>query len=88
MLSLANMDTGLQAKEKLLSTETNFWRRAPRISRFREVRNVVTRKKNMVNSKNLEKTGKRVAMLWRCSSMESNRRPGRVMDWSLGGRRR
>jgi len=45
MLSLADMDSGLQAKEKLLSTETDFWRRAPRISRFREVRNVVTRKK-------------------------------------------
>ena len=52
MLSLADMNTGLQAKEKLLSTETDFWREATRISIFREARNVVTRKKNIVNSKN------------------------------------
>ena len=40
------MDTGLQVKEKLLSTETDLWRGAPRISRIRKVRNVVIRQKS------------------------------------------
>ena len=45
-LSLGNMDTGLQVKEKLLNTETDLWRGAPRISRIRKVRNVVIRQKS------------------------------------------
>jgi hypothetical protein len=45
MLSLGNMDTGLQVKGKLLSTKIDFWREAPRISRFLKVRNTVIRQK-------------------------------------------
>jgi hypothetical protein len=40
-LSLENVDTGLQVKEKLLRTKIDFWRGALRISGVLKLRNLV-----------------------------------------------
>jgi len=44
MLRLGNFDTGLKVKEKLLSTEMNFWRGVTRTYRLLEVRNELKKK--------------------------------------------
>ena len=49
------MDTGLQVKEKLLSTETDFRRRGARTSRLLTVRNEVIREIMGVTQTILEK---------------------------------
>jgi hypothetical protein len=54
-IGLGNMDTGLQVKEKLLSTEMDFKRRGARTSRLLTVRNEVIRENMGATQTILEK---------------------------------
>ena len=70
------MDTGLQVKENLFSTEMDFWRRAARNSRLLEMRKEVIREKMRVTQTILERLENN--MLKWCGDvvhMEDNRGP-------------
>jgi len=82
------MDTGLKVKEKLLSTETDFWKRGARTSWILTVRNEVIRGNMGITQTMLEKMENNMLQWQTQVQMENNRWPKWIMPWSRGGRRK
>jgi hypothetical protein len=77
------LDSGLWIKEKLSSTEMDFWRRAARTSTIVKVRNEVIREKMRVTQIILERMENNMLKWYgHVLRMEDNRWPKRIMTWS------
>ena len=76
---------GYKLKEKLSRTETDFWRRAARISRLVKLRNEVSRETMRVTQTILERMESNIFICYgHFVCMEDNRWCNRKMTWSPG----
>jgi len=74
---------------KLNSTEIDFWRRSPRISRKEKIRNAVIKQRmNVVRSLSDDIKTKQLQWYRHYQRMEEGRLPKKVMKWSPPGRRK
>jgi hypothetical protein len=78
-----------QQENKLLATETDFWRRSARKSRKERVRNVTIKEIMEVEKNILEVTEeKRLRRFVHVKRMPGNRLPLKILEWEPEGTRR